>query len=216
MILGSCKDKQVQVSDVANNSEPKTNQLQSSTKEAKKTILCFGNSLTAGHGLEEKNAWPTLLQKRIDSLDKAYIVVNAGLSGETTSGGLNRLDWVLKQQVDLFFLELGGNDMLRGLDVTKTYENLDDILVKVKSKYPDIPIVLAGMLAPPNMGDSYEKAFNKIYSDLAKKHEAHLIPFFLDKVAGIKELNNADGIHPNEEGSKIILETVWDVMSKLL
>ena len=212
----SCKDKQVNESEVVKNTQAKTSNSSASIKQSKKTILCYGDSLTAGHGLEEKDAWPTLLQQRIDSLDMEYIVVNAGLSGETTSGGLNRLDWILKQKIDVFFLELGANDMLRGLDVSKTKENLDSIIIKVRSKHPGIPIVLAGMMSPTNMGEDYQKDFNKIFPELAAKHQAKLIPFFLDKVAGIKELNNADGIHPNAAGSKIILESVWTAMNDLL
>jgi len=211
-----CKDKQATASDVGNKQDSEMKSPEKSTSPSKKTILCFGNSLTAGHGLEEKYAWPTLLQHRIDSLKLNYQVVNAGLSGETTSGGLNRIDWVLKQPVDVFFLELGANDMLRGLSVEASKENLEGIILKVKSKYPDVPIILAGILSPPNMGPEYEKAFNSMYADLSKKHNASLIPFFLDKVAGIKELNNADGIHPNAEGSKIILETVWGVMKLIV
>ena len=216
LCLTSCKDKQVKIAEVVTNTNQTTKSESQATKMDKKTILCFGDSLTAGHGLEEEDAWPTLLQNRIDSLGLPYQVVNAGLSGETTSGGLNRLDWVLKQDVDIFFLELGANDMLRGLDINKTKENLDEILNKVHEKFPGIPLVLAGMMAPPNMGDDYEKVFNSIFPALAKKHEAALIPFFLDKVAGIKELNNPDGIHPNAEGSKIILESVWKAMSPIL
>lgn len=212
----ACKDKQVTEQVVVNTEEEKTNPSNTSTKKEKKTILCFGNSLTAGHGLEEKDAWPTLLQGRIDSLGMDYTVVNAGLSGDITSGGLSRIDWVLKQKVDVFFLELGANDMLRGLNVEKTKENLDAILTRVNQKFPDIPIVIAGMLAPPNMGKEYEKAFNSIFPELAKKYNAQLIPFFLDKVAGIKELNNPDGIHPNAAGSKIILEAVWKAMTPVL
>jgi len=155
-MLPSCKDKQVKPTEVAKNNSTSTNTEQTPTKQAPKTILCFGNSLTAGHGLDEGDAWPTLLQQRIDSLQKDYVVINAGLSGETTSGGLNRIDWVLKQKVDVFFLELGANDMLRGLSVDKTRENLDAILTRVHDKYPNIPMVLAGMLAAPNMGDDLE------------------------------------------------------------
>lgn len=216
IFITGCKDKQATVPEVVNSATDQTNTSQNSTEIEKKTILCFGNSLTAGHGLDESDAWPSLLQKRIDSLELPYLVANAGLSGETTAGGLNRLDWVIKQPVDIFFLELGANDMLRGLDVTKTKENLDQIIMKVHEKYPGIPIILAGMLAPPNMGKDYETAFNALFKDLAEQHGAALIPFFLDKVAGVKELNNPDGLHPNAEGSKIILETVWDVMGPLL
>lgn len=214
--LMSCNDKQAKSPDVSVKKPESTEIEKPSTKSKNKTILCFGNSLTAGYGLDEDEAWPALLQERLDSLSLPYTVVNAGLSGETTAGGLNRLDWVLKQPIDLFFLELGANDMLRGLDVVKTKENLDSIMVKVHEKFPGIPIVLAGMLSPPNMGKDYEKAYNATFPLLAKKHNAALIPFFLDKVAGIKELNIPDGLHPNQEGSKIILETVWDQMEAIV
>ncbi len=211
-----CKDKQANDPVVANKTSNQTKEVPSSTKSAKKTILCFGNSLTAGHGLEEKDSWPYLLQQRLDSLGLPFTVANAGLSGDISSGGLSRLDWVLKQDIDIFFLELGANDMLRGLNVAKTKENLDAILAKVRAKNPNIPIVVAGMMAPPNMGDTYENAFNAIFPALSKKYGAALIPFFLKDVAGRKHLNNPDGIHPNAEGSKIILEHVWEAMEGYL
>jgi len=215
-LLTSCKDKQATQSEVVTKS-PKTTKVETpSTSTAKKTILCFGNSLTAGYGLDEQEAWPALLQQRLDSINEPYTVVNAGLSGETTSGGLNRLDWVIKQKVDLFILELGANDMLRGLAVENTKENLDQIITKVSAKYPEAKIILAGMLAPPNMGDGYEKDFNRIFSDLAMKHKAALIPFLLDEVAGKKDLNLPDGKHPNVAGQKIVLENVWAALSPLI
>ena len=216
MLCLACKDKQVKRSDVSENNRESTQINKPAMKTKNKTILCFGNSLTAGYGLDEDEAWPALMQERLDSLSLPFTVVNAGLSGETTAGGLNRIDWVLRQPVDIFFLELGANDMLRGLDVTKTEENLDSILIKVHEKYPGIPIVLAGMLSPPNMGKEYINAYNTTFPALARKHKASLIPFFLDKVAGIKELNIPDGLHPNQEGSKIILETVWQQMEPLV
>ncbi len=211
-----CKDKQVKPTDVSTKTTESTEINQSSTKEKTKKILCFGNSLTAGYGLDEPDAWPSLLQNRLDSLSLPYTVINAGLSGETSAGGLSRIDWVLREPIDIFFLELGANDMLRGLDATKTAENLDSIILRVQKKNPGIPIVLAGMLSPPNMGKEYEKTFNATFPKLANKHDAELIPFFLNNVAGIKELNIADGLHPNEQGSKIILETVWTAMEKIL
>lgn len=218
-LLIGCKDKQATQSEVLEETLETTKVDTPSTSTittAKKTILCFGNSLTAGYGLDEQEAWPALLQQRIDSIGEAYNVVNAGLSGETTSGGLNRLDWVIKQKVDLFILELGANDMLRGLAVENTKENLDKIITKVSDKYPDVKIILAGMLAPPNMGDGYEKNFNRIFSDLAMKHKTALIPFLLDEVAGKKELNLPDGKHPNAEGQKVVLENVWDALQHLI
>ena len=189
-----CKDKQVNHSDVSTTPTQSTEVSQSSTKKETKKILCFGNSLTAGYGLDEPDSWPTLLQERIDSLSLPYTVINAGLSGETSAGGLSRIDWVLREPIDIFFLELGANDMLRGLNATKTEENLDSIILRVHEKNPDIPIVLAGMLAPPNMGKEYQNIFNAAYPNLAKKHKAELIPFFLDKVAGVKELNISSGL----------------------
>jgi len=215
-LLTGCKDKQATQSVVVTKT-PKTTIVETTTpREEKKTILCFGNSLTAGYGLDENQAWPALLQARLDSLNEPYIVVNAGLSGETTSGGLNRLDWVIKQHVDLFILELGANDMLKGLAVDNTKENLDNIIIRVSAKYPDAKIIIAGMLAPPNMGDDYAKDFNRIYSDLAMKHKAAIIPFILDEVAGKKDLNLPDGKHPNIEGQKILLENVWAALQPLI
>lgn len=214
-ILG-CKDKQSKPEEVELNPTKTTKVEEQSTETGTKSILCFGNSLTAGYGLDEDLAWPTLLQQRLDSLNMDYSVINAGLSGETTAGGAGRIDWVLNQKADIFFLELGANDMLRGLDVMSTKDNLKKILDKVNSKFPGIPIVIAGMLAPPNMGKEYEKKFNAIFSTLAKEYNATLIPFFLEGVAGDVKLNLKDGKHPNAEGQKIVLENVWKAMSPLL
>jgi len=209
LTFSACKDKQSNTQEVVSDTTKKTNMDQKPTDSTKKTILCFGNSLTAGYGLELEQAWPALLQDRLDSLGYDYQVINAGLSGETSSGGLNRIEWVLREKVDIFILELGANDMLRGLDVSSTKANLDSILTIVKEKYADCHLVLAGMKSPPNMGPSYEKAFNKIYTELAQKHNAVLIPFFLDSVAGNERLNLPDGKHPNAEGQKQVLENVW-------
>ena len=216
VFLGACKDKQTSSEVVVAN---ETNQQDNSTEtmeSEKKTILCFGNSLTAGYGLDEDKAWPNLLQQRIDSLELDYNIVNAGLSGETSSGGLSRIDWVLSQKVDVFILELGANDMLRGIDVQSTEDNLNAIIEKVHSKYPDIPIVVAGMLSPPNMGADYESKFNGIFPRLSSSHNGKLIPFFLEGVAGIAELNLADAKHPNEEGQYVVLENVWTVLEGVL
>ena len=143
-------------------------------------------------------------------------MVNAGLSGETSAGGLNRLDWVLKQPIDLFVLELGANDGLRGLPLDQTQKNLQAIIDKVKTKYPKAKIVIAGMLVPPNMGPDYTASFRKIFPDLAKKNNAALIPFLLQNVAGDEKLNLADGIHPNVDGHKIVAENVLKVIEPLL
>ncbi len=216
LIFCQCDNKQQSTKDVENKAVKKS---EISTKEDKnktKSILCFGNSLTAGFGLDENQAWPSLLQSRLDSLGLGYAVVNAGISGETTSNGLSRLDWALNQQVDVFILELGANDMLRGLNVSQTRENLDKIITTVKKTHPKVKIVLAGMLAAPNMGQEYVAEFDKIFPTLAKKHETSLIPFFLQNVAGVSTLNLPDGKHPNATGQRIVLENVWKVVKPLL
>lgn len=183
---------------------------------AKKNIVFFGNSLTAAYQLSPEQGFTEILQRRIDSLGLPYICVNAGLSGETTADGVNRIDWVLQQPVDIFVLELGGNDMLRGLPIAESKKNLQGMLDKVKAKYPACKIVVAGMLAPPNLGAVYTDAFRDMYPGLAKKNEATLIPFLLDGVGGVPSLNLPDGIHPNPEGQKIVAENVWKVLKPLL
>ena len=184
---------------------------------AKKTILFFGNSLTAGYGLDDpRQAFAGLVQSRLDSLGLPWTVVNAGVSGETTAGGEGRIDWILKQPVDIFVLELGGNDGLRGIPVQETRENLQTIIDKVRAAYPQVQIILAGMMVPPNMGPDYGKAFQKIYPELAAKNKATLIPFLLEGVGGEPTLNLPDGIHPTPEGHRIVMETVWKALRPLL
>lgn len=182
----------------------------------KKNILFFGTSLTAGYGLDPTEAYPALIQNRIDSLKMPYNVINGGLSGETSAGGKGRIDWLLKQPVDIFVLELGANDGLRGLPVAQTIKNLQDIIDRVKAKYPDAKMVIAGMQIPPNMGAKYAADFKNIFPDLARKNQMALIPFLLDKVGGVPKLNQADGIHPTAEGDKILAENVWVVLKGLL
>jgi len=183
---------------------------------AKKNIVFFGNSLTAAYQLSPEQGFTALIQQKIDSLNLPYLCVNAGLSGETTADGVNRIDWVLQQPVEVFVLELGGNDALRGLPVTESKKNLQAMLDKVKAKYPNCKIVVAGMLAPPNLGASYTDAFRTMYPYLAKKNGAVLIPFLLEDVGGIPELNLPDGIHPNVEGQKVVAENVWKVLKNIL
>jgi len=186
-------------------------------KEAStKNILFFGDSITAGHGLNPEDAFPALIQAKIDSLGLNYHVTNGGLSGDTSSGGLRRIDWMLKEKVDVFVFELGANDGLRGLDLTLTEKNSEAILSKVQEKYPDAQIVVAGMLIPPNLGAPYTEAFRTIFPNLATKFNATLIPFILEDVAGIQDLNQSDGIHPTEKGHKIISNTVWEYLEPLL
>lgn len=185
-------------------------------KKNKKKILFYGNSITAAYGLDPSDAFSSIIQRRIDSLNMDYTCVNAGNSGETTKGGISRLDWVLKEPVDIFVLELGANDGLRGYDVTESKANLITIIQKVKTKYPDAKILLAGMKVPPSMGEEYFLNFEKIYEEIAQEQEVALIPFLLDKVAGEPDLNLPDGIHPTEEGHKILAETVWKHLQPLL
>jgi acyl-CoA thioesterase-1 len=183
---------------------------------AQKTILFFGDSLTAGYGLSPEEAFPALIEKQLNKAGTRVKVVNAGLSGETSAGGLGRIDWILRQPVDIFVLELGANDGLRGLPVAQTITNLQAIIDKVKARQPNVKIVLAGMMVPPNMGQKYANDFRSIYPDLAKKNNAILIPFLLDGVAGDEKLNQADGIHPNVEGHQIIASNLAKVFESLV
>lgn len=174
-----------------------------------KTILFFGNSLTAGYGIDQDDSFSGLVQDKIDSLGLNYRVINGGLSGETTAGGLSRLDWFLEDQPEIFVLELGGNDGLRGIQLSETKSNLEKIIDKVKGKFPGTKIILAGMQIPPNMGQDYTDEFKEIYPVVAQEKDVTLIPFLLEGVAGDPELNLPDGIHPTEEGHKIVYKTVW-------
>lgn len=192
-----------------------TTSQQPSVKEVR-YIMFFGNSLTAGYGLDEDQSFPSLIQDRIDSLQLPYKVINGGLSGETSAGGLGRIEWVLRQQIDVFVLELGPNDALRGLDLKATEENLRGILDAVLKTYPEIPIVIAGMEAPPNMGPEYTTAFRQIYRSIASDYDAALIPFLLEGVGGVPSLNLPDRMHPNVEGQKIVMENVWRVLKTVL
>ncbi len=180
------------------------------------TILFFGNSLTAGLGVEPEQAFPGLIGKRLDSLGYPYRAVNAGLSGETTASGVNRLEWVLRQPVDIFVLELGANDGLRGIPLSETRKNLRTLVEQVRKANPEVQIILTGMQLPPNMGPEYTAEFRQIFTDLAASHQLELVPFLLEGVGGVPELNQADGIHPTPEGHKILAENVWKVLQPLL
>ncbi len=182
----------------------------------KKKIVFFGDSLTAGYGLTMQDAFPHIIQQRIDSLGLPYQVVNAGLSGETTAGGINRIDWILKSKPDIFILELGANDGLRGLSPDETKKNLRGMIDKVKASNPDVVVLLAGMQMFPNMGQEYTEQFKEAFPLVAKEKEVKLIPFILEGVGGDESLNQADGIHPNIEGHKIVAETVWSYLKPYL
>lgn len=193
-----------------------TTAVQKPPPSTKKTILFFGNSLTAGYGVSPIEAFPALIGHKIDSLHLPYQVVNAGLSGETSAGGKSRIGWVLKQPVSIFVLELGGNDGLRGIPLTGTTANLQAIIDSVKTHYPDAKIVLAGMQIPPNMGADYSTAFRNIFPKLATANHATLIPFLLQNVGGIPQLNQADGIHPTAAGHRIVAQNVWQVLGPII
>jgi len=188
----------------------------SSVEAARKVILFFGNSLTAGMGLDPEDAFPAVIQNKLDSLQLDYEVINAGLSGETTASGKNRLSWVLNQKVDIFVLELGANDGLRGIPLEETRKNLQAIIETVQGKNPNTKIVLAGMQIPPNMGKAYTSEFRNIFPELAKKNETALIPFLLNDVAGNPELNQNDGIHPTVDGQKIVANNVWEILKEMV
>ena len=185
-------------------------------QNSRKRIVFFGDSITAGYQLTLQDAFPALIQQRLDSLNFNYEVVNAGLSGDASTGGLDRLNWVISQPVDIFVLELGGNDGLRGLGLEQTEKNLKAIIDGVRAKYKDATIILAGMQIPPNLGTDYTKAFKEMFPRIAKEKSVDLIPFLLDNVGGVKDLNLNDGIHPNEKGHTIVAETVWKYLKKHL
>ena len=185
-------------------------------KEAKKNIVFLGNSLTAGYGVDPSQAFPALIQAKLDSLQLPYQVINAGLSGETSAGGNSRVGWILRQPVNIFVLELGGNDGLRGIELTETAKNLQSIIDKLKFKYPSAKIILAGMQIPPNLGKKYTSEFRSLFQKLATTNKIYLIPFLLEGVGGIPELNQQDGIHPNIQGHKIVAENIWNVLKTLV
>lgn len=181
-----------------------------------KKILFFGDSLTAGYGLDVADAFPAIIQGKMDSLGLDYQVVNAGLSGETTASGKNRMAWVLDDDVAVVILELGANDGLRGIPLEETRKNLQAMVDMVQEKLPNATIVLAGMQIPPNMGPEYTSGFRDIFPQLAEKEDLALIPFLLEGVAGIPELNQGDGIHPTQKGQQLVAENVWEVLEELL
>lgn len=212
LILLSCGNSNTSSTDTKSTSSSTTET--ASASSGKKNILIFGDSLTAGYGLEDPadDAYPAVIQHKIDSLKLPYNVINAGVSGETTAGGLGRIDWALKQKVAVFILELGANDGLRGIPVEESRRNLQAIIDKVKAKYPDAKIILAGMQVPPSMGADYANSFKALFPQLAKRNKLALIPFLLDNVAGIPALNQKDGIHPTVAGAKIVANNVWVVL----
>jgi acyl-CoA thioesterase I len=183
---------------------------------APRVILFLGDSITAGYGLDPSQAFPALIQQKVDGQRWNFKIVNAGQSGDTSAGGLSRIDWLLKNKIDVLVLELGANDGLRGLPVENSKKNLQAIIDRTKDKYPEAKVIVAGMKVPPNMGGDYGRKFEAVFVDLAKKNNAPLIPFILDGVGGLPELNLADGIHPTPKGHEIVAANVWKVLEPVL
>jgi acyl-CoA thioesterase-1 len=181
-----------------------------------KAIVFFGDSLTAGYGLDASQAFPAVIQEKIKARGWSFEVVNAGVSGETTAGGLRRIEWILQRPIDVFVLELGANDGLRGQPVEQAKENLQAIIDRVRDKYPSARIVLAGMRIPANLGRAYVAQFRDIFPTLAQKNRIPLIPFLLEGVGGVPSLNLPDGIHPTPAGQKLVAENVWQVLEPVL
>ncbi|WP_289061769.1 arylesterase [uncultured Zobellia sp.] len=216
LFLLSCGDaKKEKTAEVGNTSEAVEETITTDTET--KRILFFGDSITAGYGLDDSNdAYPGVVQQKIDSLNLDYTVINSGVSGETTAGGRSRIDWVIKQDIDIFVLELGANDGLRGVDLSETRANLQGIIDVVREKSPDTKIILAGMQLPPNMGEKYTTEFRQLFIDIADKNDIGFIPFILKDVGGVAALNQPDGIHPTIEGHRIVANTVWETLQPLL
>jgi acyl-CoA thioesterase-1 len=177
-------------------------------------IVALGDSLTAGLGLAQDEAYPALLQKRLTDEGLPYEVVNAGVSGDTSAGGLSRLDWALEGDVRILIVALGGNDALRGLPAEELRRNLTAIIERAQARHIDV--LLAGMEAPPNFGRAYITAFHQVYPDLARQYHVALVPFLLQNVAGIESLNQRDGIHPTPEGARLVADNVWKVLKPML
>jgi acyl-CoA thioesterase-1 len=179
-------------------------------------VLFLGTSLTAGQGLDPEQAYPALIQKRIDAAGLGYRVVNAGVGGDTSADALGRLDWLLRQKVDVLVVETGANDALRGQDPAATRTNIRAILERARSHSPAPRLVLVGMEAPPNLGADYARRFRDIYPELARESGAALVPFLLEGVGGVESLNQADAIHPTAAGHERMAETVWRVLEPVL
>lgn len=183
-----------------------------------KTIVFFGDSLTAGYGLEDPSSegFPARIQEKLGGTESGYRVVNAGLSGETSAGGLRRVDWILRQPIDVFVLALGANDGLRGIEPAVTQVNLQGIVDRVRTKYPAVVLVICGMIMPPSMGDDYVREFSAVFAELARKNDAAFVPFLLEGVGGDEALNQADRIHPTAAGHAVVAENVWKILRPLL
>ena len=182
----------------------------------RQVVLFIGTSLTAGLGLLAEDAYPAVIQEKIDSAGLPFHVVNAGVSGETSAAARRRIDWLLRQDFDVLVIETGANDMLRGMNVDSTRANIEAIVERVRAERPEARIVLAGMLAAPNLGREYTSRFGDMYPELAEEHDLALVPFLLQDVAGVRIMNQGDGMHPNVQGARRVAETVWSVLEPVL
>lgn len=179
-------------------------------------IVVLGDSITAGYGLDPTQAYPSLLQQKIDTAGLPFVIVNAGVSGDTTSGGLRRIEWALGPGADVLIIALGGNDGLRGISPKQTAENLAGIIKRARTKVPALAVIVAGMQMPGNMGREFVEQFNAVFPAVAKENDAVLLPFLIEGVGGIAEFNQADLIHPNAEGQKRVAENAWTVLQKVV
>jgi acyl-CoA thioesterase-1 len=181
-----------------------------------KTVLFLGDSITAGYGVDPSEAYPAIIQGKINANGWPFKVINAGQSGDTSAGGLSRLDWLLKNRIDILVLELGANDGLRGVPIETTRKNLQAIIDLARKRYPQVKIIIAGMKVPPNLGGDYSRRFESMYVDLAKKNKTALVPFVLEGVGGVRKLNQSDTIHPTPEGHKLVAANVWKVLEPIM
>lgn len=187
-----------------------------STDSSRIRVVLLGDSITAGLGVDPDSAYPALLQDRIDRAGLNARIVDAGISGDTSTGGLNRIDWLLEDGVDILVIELGGNDGLRGIDPELTRRNLAGMIERTRQQAPDARIILAGMMVPPNLGHEYTDEFRRMYPELAEEYDTELIPFILEGVGGVDSMMQSDGIHPNTPGHGRTAENVWDVLEPVL
>ena len=179
-------------------------------------VVFLGDSITAGFGVDEEDAFPNLVRQRIEERGLPFQVIDAGISGDTSAGGLSRIGWLLRNRVDVLVLELGGNDALRGIDLTTTRVNLSGIVSATLERYPNCRIIVAGMMVPPNLGHEYTETFRLMYPSIAAEYDASLIPFVLEGVGGVPEMMQSDGIHPNAAGHARTAETVWKYLEPVL
>lgn len=185
-------------------------------ESARRTIVVLGDSIAAGNGVDLSESFPSVIQDRIREKGWPYEVVNAGVSGDTTAGGVRRMPWLLKRNMQFLVIELGGNDGLRGISPDETRANLEKIIALARERYPEVRIVVCGMQMPQNMGESYNRRFREIFSEVARTQKTALVPFLLEGVGGRAELNQTDRIHPNPAGHRIVASNVWSVLAPLL